>query len=435
MEIVKNDLRQMFLRVLDNLSLDKVMPSRVRCQDNLLSVGGECIDLSKCGKVVCVAIGKASFEMAEQFINIVKPFVVTGVVVSSVSPEKELPHFVHYTGGHPYPSVESIHAASVVFGLVDDLRREDLVVYLLSGGGSAICESPVSNNISLDDLCEFFRLLVTCGANIVEMNVLRKHFSAIKGGRLAERAAPARQMTLYVSDVPPDQPSTVASGPTMPDKSTVEDCQRLGQSLGLLERFPLSIQRMFHEDTIPETPKPDGDSFARSSWHGLLSNQDGVAALRAETDACGWIVAEDLSVDDWPHEKAVEHLIERLEIMRRTNLGKTVALLTGGELSVPVVGDGMGGRNQAFVLSCARRIEGRNIAIMSAGTDGIDGNSPAAGAVADGQTIVRARAAGMVAGDIEKHSDSFHFFEKLNDLLVTGPTGNNIRDLRALVAW
>ena len=432
---MKADLREILLHTLDSLSLDKVMPRRITCREGILAVGEERVDLSRRRKVICVSIGKAALRMAEQFAGIVKPHVVSGVVVSSIPPDLELPYFLHYTGGHPYPNAESFHAASVVLELVGDLRREDLVVYLLSGGGSAICEKPIAADISLDDSREFFRLLVTGGANIVEMNVLRKHFSAIKGGRLAEQADPARQMTLYVSDVPSDQPSTVASGPTMPDESTVEDCRELAQRLGLLDRFPASIRRMFDESTIPETPKPGGERFAHGSWHNLLGNQDGVDALRGQAASRGWVVEEDLSVDDWPYERAVEHLVGRVEGMRQAHPGKIVALLTGGELSVPVTGDGMGGRNQAFVLSCARRIAGENIAVISAGTDGVDGNSPAAGAVADGETIARARAAGVDADDYERRSDSFHFFEKLDDLLMTGPTGNNIRDLRALVAW
>ncbi len=432
---MKKDLRDIFFGTLDSLSLDKVMPRRVACRDGILAVGDEQVDLSRCRKVICVSIGKAGLRMAEQFVDIVEPNLVSGVVVSSVGPERDLPYFLHYTGGHPYPNAASFRAASLVLDLVGDLRPEDFVVYLLSGGGSAICERPIANEISLDDSREFFRLLVTCGANIVEMNVLRKHFSAIKGGRLAERADPARQMTLYVSDVPADQPSTVASGPTMPDQSTVEDCRELAERLGLLDRFPASIRRMFDEGTIRETPKPGGKKFAHSSWHGLLGNQDGVDALHDQAASRGWVVEEDLSVDDWPCEKAVEHLVGRVEGMRQAHPGKIVALLTGGELSVPVSGDGMGGRNQAFVLSCARRIAGQDIAVISAGTDGVDGNSPAAGAVADGETIARAQAASMDADDYERRSDSFHFFEKLDDLLMTGPTGNNVRDLRALVAW
>ena len=191
---------------------------------------------------------------------------------------------------------------------------------------------------------------------------------------------------------------------------------------------------MFDERTIPETPKAGSEKFANSSWHCLLGNQDGLDTLVSASLLEGWVVDTDLSVDDWPLEKAVDHLLARLAALKQENPGKTVAMLTGGELSCPVTGDGMGGRNQAFVLSCAKRIAGHNIAVVSAGTDGIDGNSPAAGAVADGETIRRGADLGMAADDFEQRSDSYHFFEKLGDLLMTGPTGNNIRDLRALVA-
>ena len=192
---------------------------------------------------------------------------------------------------------------------------------------------------------------------------------------------------------------------------------------------------MFDKKKIPETPSLESENFSRSSWHMFLGNKDGVDVLHEQVTSRGWIVEQDLSVDDWPYEIAVRHLLEHLENMRRNNPGETVALLTGGELSVPVIGDGMGGRNQAFVLSCVHHIAGQNIAILSAGTDGIDGNSPAAGAVADGETLARASTAGMSVSDFERRSDSFHFFEKLDDLLITGPTGNNIRDLRVMVAW
>lgn len=435
MRIVKDDLRQIFLHVLEDLSLDKVMPRRVKCQADLLVAGETRVDLSKYQKITCISIGKAAVQMTEQFLCIVKPREVAGIVVSPDIPEKTIPNFLHYNGGHPYPNAESLQAASTILEFVSDLNREDLVVYLLSGGGSAICEKPISTDISLKDLQEFFHLLVTCGANIVEMNILRKHFSAIKGGRLAERANPAGQVTFYVSDVPLDQPSTVASGPTMPDESTVEDCYQLSQNLKLAGQLPSSIQQMFDKKKIPETPSLESENFSRSSWHMLLGNKDGVDVLHDQVTSRGWIVEQDLSVDDWPYEVAVRHLLERLENMRRNNPGETVALLTGGELSVPVIGDGMGGRNQAFVLSCAHHIAGQNIAVLSAGTDGIDGNSPAAGAVADGETLARARTAGMSASDFERRSDSFHFFERLDDLLITGPTGNNIRDLRVMVAW
>jgi glycerate 2-kinase len=432
---MKATLSQLFTSTLEQLSLDKVMPGKLAVNGGVLQIGEERVQLAAFRKVIIVAIGKAAYQMAEQTAEILKPHTVSGMIVTSALPGGRLTNFMTYEGGHPYPNEQSAWSANVAQELLSDLKPDYLVLYLLSGGGSAIFERPISDEISLDDSREFFRLLVTCGANIVEMNVLRKHFSAVKGGRLAEIAHPAKQLTLYVSDVPADQPSTVASGPTMPDESTVEDCYEIVERLKLKEGLPGSLRAMFDKRTIPETPKPGSEKFANSSWHCLLGNQDGLDTLVSGSRMQGWVVDTDLSVDDWPLEKAVDHLLSRLATLRQENPGKTAAILTGGELSCPVTGDGMGGRNQAFVLSCARRIAGQNIAVVSAGTDGIDGNSPAAGAVADGHTIERARALGMDAADFEQRSDSYHFFGKLGDLLMTGPTGNNIRDLRALVAW
>ena len=152
-------------------------------------------------------------------------------------------------------------------------------------------------------------------------------------------------------------------------------------------------------------------------------------------DNLGWVVETELSVDDWPLERAADHLLERLRALRREHPGQTVAVLTAGELSWPVTGDGEGGRNQAFVLDCAQKIAGENIAVVSAGTDGIDGNSIAAGALADGTTLELGRKSGLDAAVYQRRSDSFHFFEALGDAIITGPTGNNVRDLRLLVAW
>ena len=431
---MKDILRRLFLSTLEELALDRHMPRKVVCREGVLGIGNDRIELAPFKKVLAVAIGKAAFPMAREMSRIVQPRVLSGIAVSSVPPPDTLPYFVTYQGGHPYPDRQSVHAANVALEFLDDLKPHHLVIYLMSGGGSAICEKPVSDEISLDDLREFYRLLVTCGADIVEMNVLRKHFSAIKGGRLARQAHPARQLTLYVSDVPPDKPSTVASGPTLPDESTVGDCYEIVERRGLIESLPASIRSFFHDRRVPETPKRDSDAFQCSSWHCLLDNQDGVERLTARVKDLGWVVEADLSVDDWPLEKAVDHLLGKLEHGKQAHPDSTVAVLSGGELSCPVTGDGQGGRNQAFVLECARKIAGKNIALVSAGTDGVDGNSPAAGAVADGSTLSRAHELGMDAGDFQRRSDSYHFFKRLGDDLTTGPTGNNVRDLRLLVS-
>jgi len=323
-----------------------------------------------------------------------------------------------------------------VIRILRQVTSRDLVLYLLSGGGSAICERPLFEDISLPDYRQFYRLLVTCGGSILDVNFIRKHFSALKGGRLTELASPARQVTIYVSDAPPGNPSNVASGPTMPDESSVEDCYRIVQRLDLMPRLPPSVRRKFEEGMIPETPKPGAEVFRASSWHCLLAPENAVAALAEKAQTQGWVVETDLSIDDdCPLRRATSHLLRRLETLRRSNPRRTVAIVTGGEYSCPVNGDGVGGRNQAFVLDCVPKIAGKNIALLSAGTDGIDGISPAAGAVADGGTLAHAQLLGLDPAFYAQRADSHGFFAKLGDALMTGPTGNNVRDLRILVGW
>ena len=316
---MKATLHQLFASTVEQLSLDKVMPRKLVSSGGVLQIGEERIDLASFRKIIVVAIGKAAHQMAEQTVEILRPHTVSGMIVTSALPSGRLMNFMVYEGGHPYPNEQSVWSANVAGELLSDLRPDYLTIYLLSGGGSAIFEKPISDQISLDDSREFFRLLVTCGANIVEMNVLRKHFSAVKGGRLAEIAHPAKQLTLYVSDVPADQPSTVASGPTMPDESTVDDCYEIVERLKIRDGLPKSLRAMFDERTIPETPKPGSDKFANSSWHCLLGNQDGLDTLVSATLLEGWVVDTDLSVDDWPLEKAVDHLLDRLAKLKQEN--------------------------------------------------------------------------------------------------------------------
>jgi hydroxypyruvate reductase len=278
---------------------------------------------------------------------------------------------------------------------------------------------------------------VTCGADIQEINTVRKHFSAVKGGRLAEAAVPARQITLYVSDVPEHLPAMVASGPTMPDETTLAECDGVLARYGLLEKFPSVFRALWEQRgyDFPETLKPGDPCFAQSRYYCLLSNWDGVQKLAQLAEAKGVIVKRDARCDDWDLRDAADYLLTRLEELREENPGKPVALISGGELSCPVTGDGTGGRNQAFVLDCVYKIAGQPVVVLSGGTDGIDGNSPACGAIADGESLARAGALGIEPEDYRMRSDSYHFFERLGDAIVTGPTGTNVRDLRMLLAY
>ena len=432
-------LRQMFLDALRELELPLRMQAGIRVKGTVLEVSGDLYALDQYRSIRVVAFGKAAAEMAATVDQIMGAGRVSGLVVPSAPPRQRLPQFRYIIGGHPYPNAESLEAAQAALKLAAALTlatkadEQTLLLFLISGGGSALLEKPLFDDITLEDAAAFHRLLVTCGANIYEMNVLRKHFSAVKGGRLALAAYPAKQLTLYVSDVPADKPSTVASGPTMADESTVAECLDVAKRYGMAAQLPEPYQRRLGSGEIPETPKPGDRRFANCHYRAILSNADGIASLLRLAEAPGWKAEADLSCDDWPLEKAADHLLDKLKALRRQASGP-VCLISGGELSSPVTGDGIGGRNLAFALYCAMKIEEENITMMSAGTDGVDGNSPAAGAVADGTTMARARAAGMDPVAFFRRSDSYTFFAALGDALVTGPTGNNVRDLRLLVA-
>src|SRR6201987_2798832 len=264
---------------------------------------------------------------------------------------------------------------------------------MLSGGGSAIAEKPIDDDISLDDLMATYRALVLSGAPIAEINATRKHLSAVKGGRLAQAAYPAQQISLLVSDVPDTTLDALASGPTMPDSTTVADCYTLVEKYKLLEQFPPSVRELFQRHALEETPKSDDPAFVRARWWPVLSNKTALDAAGVAATAQGYAVEVDNSCDDWDYDRAADYLLDRLRKLRMSV--SRVCLISGGEVTVRVTNGGTGGRNQQFALACAQKIACENITVLSAGTDGIDGNSPAAGAVADGSTVERSQKQGL----------------------------------------
>ena len=295
-------------------------------------------------------------------------------------------------------------------------------------------EVPRQEEISVEDLAATYRALVLSGATISEINALRKHLSAVKGGRLAQAAYPARQVSIMVSDVPEHSLDALASGPTMPDSSTTGDCYRIAEAHGMLPHFPESVRNIFEERALDETPKADDQAFVNSRWWSILSSTSAANAAAKLVTQHGFAVEIDNTPDDWPSERAAQYLLGRLRELRR-GVSRT-ALISAGEITVKVDSHGgTGGRNQHFALYCAQQIAGEQVTVLSAGTDGIDGNSPASGAVADGTTIARARAAGLDPSDAFAGFDSYSVFERLSDAIMTGPTGNNVRDLRILLAY
>jgi hydroxypyruvate reductase len=309
-----------------------------------------------------------------------------------------------------------------------------LIVYLISGGASSIAEKPISPNISLPDVVATYQALVHSGAPIAEINAVRKHLSAIKGGRLARAASGAHQLSVLVSDVPDDSLDALASGPTMPDTTTVDDCYEIAKRYGLLPLLPPPVHALFRQHLLQETPKPRDIIFSRAQYLTVLSNQTAVHAAVEQAVLAGFAVEIDNSCDDWDYHAAADHLLRRLRELRHGV--SRACLISGGEVTVKIDGpSGIGGRNQQFALYCAQKIAGEKITVLSSGTDGIDGNSPAAGAVVDGSTVMRSKARGYNLATAAIQFDGFPLLAAIDDTIITGPTGNNVRDLRIMLAY
>ena len=424
--------RHLFERALSEAGIDRAFQRHVDCERGVLRVCDDLYDFNAFGRVFVVALGKAAHTMVNA-LEMQAGDRFEGIIASSVEPGSQIRGFRYFLGGHPTPNQESIRAADAMLKSLSAQTAASLVIFLLSGGGSSIAEKPIDDEISLADLIATYRVLVLSGAPIAEINAIRKHLSAIKGGRLARAAHSAQQVSLLVSDVPDNTPDALASGPTMPDSTSEEDCYAIAAKYGMLEQFPASVRELFQRRALEETPKSDDPAFHRARWWPILSNASLLDAAKAEAERQGFTVEVDSSCDDWDYVHAADYLLGRVRELRKKS--ERVCLISGGEVTVKVSNGGVGGRNQQFALACAGKITRESITVLSAGTDGIDGNSSAAGAIADGTTLDRAKERGL---NPQASMDGFNanpFFEALGDAVVTGPTGNNLRDLRILLAY
>jgi glycerate 2-kinase len=433
---VKKTAEHVFRHTLAAIDISAALRRKLDRRGSLISAGGSSdIDLRGFREIVAIAFGKAALAMARGLHEILTPeFPPDGILVVPAHPSSSLPGWKTFVGGHPLPTAESFAAGKAILERLARCDERSLVFFLISGGGSSLVELPLDPGVTLADCKQVHSALVGCGAPIEEINVVRKHFSATKGGRLAAAAARAMKITFAISDVPDGQESALASGPTVADPTTVDDVERIVREYGLLAKLPGALRETIERRGLRETPKDGDAAFARARFEILLREHDLMHAAHHCCEAEGFTCLVDTETDSWPLEKAAEHLLAQLEILKKENPRRRVAIFAGGEVSSPVTGDGVGGRNSAFVLACVPKIAGKKIAVLSAGTDGVDGNSPAAGAVADGETLARASAMGMEHRDFLRRCDAHGFFARLGDAVVTGPTGNNLRDLRILLA-
>ena len=307
-----------FMHTLAESSIERMFSKSVTYDRGVLRVGDELYDVNSFARVLVVAIGKASHTMVQALSERFGAGVgISGLACGPVLPDAQVFGFRYYKGGHPLPNQDSVKSAEAMLRAVEPLTGRDLVIFMLSGGGSALVEKPIDDSISLEDLIATYRALVHSGAPIAQINTVRKHLSAIKGGRLALAASPAHQLSIMVSDVPENALDSLASGPTMPDTSTVAQCYELVDKYKLLPQFPASVRKLFESRAILETPKPTDAVFSRSRWCTLASNAVAEKVAVEKAVMSGLAIEVDNSCDDWDYVPAADYLLKRLRELRK----------------------------------------------------------------------------------------------------------------------
>lgn len=433
----KHFVRELFAKTMRAVELSARMTSQISLRDGHLHAGPDSLPLALFSRILVIAVGKAAVPMAAYMHRILEPWRtaqhhVEGIVVGS-GPWKPVPGWTYFEGSHPLPDINSFSASEL---LLDRLRSADektLAIFLVSGGASSMLELPLSSTISYQDVIAFYRSLLHAGLPIAKMNVLRKHLSMVKGGRLAAASEKATKATVLISDVPEGMLDVVGSGLSLPDPTTIEDVWRiLHDTPSFAQALPESILKFL--PTMPETPKQIPAGVLSSTCFSLLSSESLIEAASKIAVEEGYHVVVDNTCDDWDYRDAAKYLVDRI---RKERTGRPVCLLSAGEVTVSVSGKaGTGGRNQQWVLEVARLLksESDDYVWLSAGSDGVDGNSPAAGAVAETHTWSRAERMGLDPAQALMHFDTYPLFEQLQDTIVTGPLGNNLRDLRILLS-
>lgn len=415
----------------------------VRRRGGRLLVGDLSLALDRLEHIYVVGAGKAGVAMTRALIGVLGDRISGGVVnvpaTGHSSRDRLMARIRLVSAGHPIPDAAGLTGAEAMIRLLQQARPHDLVLCVISGGGSALLPAPVPG-VTLQEKQALTRLLLRSGATIQEINALRKHLSRLKGGGLIRLAAPARVIALILSDVVGDPLDAIASGPTAPDPTTFADCLAILRRYGLTRRVPRAVLRCLRSGAagrLPETVKPADPLLARGRNLLVGTNAMALRAAAAQARQLGFRpLILSSSVEGEAREVARVQAAILREVRRRgLPIRPPACLLAGGETTVTVRGHGRGGRNQELALAAAPALDGlRGVGLLCAGTDGVDGPTEAAGAWVDGTTIARARALGLDPRGCLEDNDAYSFFRRLGDLLVTGPTGTNVMDLMLMLA-
>ena len=403
-----------------------------------LIIGTHTFDLDAYDQIYVVGAGKATAPMAAAMEDLMGDDLTSGVITVKYDHIVPLRKVRIVEAGHPVPDTNGETGSDQILELAQKAGERDLFVCLISGGGSALLPKPVKG-VSLDDKQAMTRTLLACGATIHEINTLRKHLSAIKGGQLALAASPATVVTLILSDVVGDDLDVIASGPTVPDNSTFSDCIDIMEKYAIADQLPATITAYFSQGyagQVRETPKTDDPAFAKTFNLIIGSNFDALMAAQTEAVRRGYTtyVLSSMIEGETSEVARVHTAIAREIIKTGYPVPAPVCILSGGETTVTLKGSGLGGRNQHFALCAAADIAGSDmVLILSGGTDGNDGPTDAAGALVDNTTMQRAASQGLDWARYLANNDAYHFFKPLGDLLTTGPTNTNVMDLRIVL--
>jgi glycerate 2-kinase len=410
----------------------------VRLSADALVVEGEQFPLSPTARIRVVGAGKATAAMAQAVEGILGDRLESGAINTKYGHALPLQRIHTTECGHPIPDEAGVAGAGLILDQLQNLTDDDIVLCLFSGGGSALLPAP-AEGLSLTDKQQTTARLLECGASIDEVNTIRKHLSALKGGQLARHAMPARLVTLAISDVIGDVADTIASGPTVADPTTFADCLRLLDHYQLRARVPAAVRQHLEDGEagrLPDTPAA-ADELGDTRFHVVGNNALSLEAAREAARACGYepLVLSSRIAGETRDAAGVHVAIGQEIVSTSQPIRAPACIISGGETTVTLTATaGKGGRNQEFALAAAIDLQGQpQITVLSAGTDGTDGPTDAAGAIADAWTVERGRRAGLVADDHLMTNDAYPFFAALDDLIMTGPTGTNVMDLRLVL--
>lgn len=389
-------------------------------------------------KIFVVGAGKAAAAMAKSVEDILGDRITAGIISVKYGYTETLKRVKIIEAGHPIPDENSVRGTKEILSLLNETDRKTLIIYLISGGGSALLPLP-AGNIMLKDKIEVTELLLRCGADIIEINSIRKHLSGIKGGQLARVAYPATVLTLIVSDVIGDRLDTIASGPTVPDETTFSDAAYVLEKYNLWDKIPIVVSERIKSglsNEIVDTPKKGDEVFENVYNYIVVSNIHALKAAKYSAEALGLnALILSSSIQGETRDVARVHAAIAREIRTTGNpLSPPACIVTGGETTITVRGKGKGGRNQEFALAAAINITGiKDMVILSVDSDGTDGLTDAAGGIVDGDSLKRASELGLDPLVYLDNNDSYNFLKGIDSLIITGPTNTNVMDIRLIL--